>query len=256
MGCEGCELVKGKEVPTCYAEVLTRRYAGLKGWPASFDQPKLFLDRLPKFLKWSDLTGMDRPDKPWLNGFPRLIFLNDMGDTFSQGMPDDWFAQVLPQIASSPHQFLVLTKWPKRFVEFSKRYPLPKNIWPGTSVTSQKTLFRAQQLIEINGGGPLWISAEPQWGKVDYNIPEINNYKWVVFGGESGPLAEPCDLDDMFKNIELCRLHGIKPFVKQLGSKPMMNGTRLYQDDSKGGDMMHWPMILRIREMPELKQVT
>lgn len=252
MGCEGCELVKGKKVPTCYAENLTKRYKGNKGWPDAFDKPKLFLERLPKILKWSDLTGKDRPAKPWLNGMPRLIFLNDMGDTFSNGMPLNWFANILPQLADSPHQFLVLTKWPQRFVELSKKFSIPKNVWPGTSVTSEKTLFRAKVLTGIKGGGPLWISGEPQWGQINYNIPDLEKYSWIVFGGESGPFAEPCDLDDMFKNIQLCYRLGIKPFVKQLGSKPMMDGKKLYQNDSKGGDMKEWPMRMRVREMPEV----
>jgi len=255
MGCEGCELSSkaNKGIARCYAEVLTNRYGGRKGWPDTFMKPKVFLERLPKMLKWNDLTGTDRTDKPWLNGMPRIIFLNDMGDTFSKGIPEDWFAEVMPQIANSPHQYLVLTKWPMRFVKFSQRYPLPANVWPGTSVTSQKTLFRAKQLTGIVGGGPLWISAEPQEGKIDFYIPEITKYKWIVFGGESGPFSKPYDVDDLAKNIEYCRLHGITPFVKQLGSKPIYNGKKLFLEDSKGSDIKEWPMRLRVREMPQLK---
>ena len=75
MGCEGCELVKGQTKPKCYAKVLTDRYAGLKGWPENFETPKIFMDRVPKMVQWPDLINTDRKDKPWLNGYPRLIFL-------------------------------------------------------------------------------------------------------------------------------------------------------------------------------------
>lgn len=84
MGCEGCELVKGGPV-TCYAKIMTDRYAGRKGWPDKFENPKLFLERLPKILSWPNLNhSTDRENKPWLNGMQRLIFLNDMGDTFTK----------------------------------------------------------------------------------------------------------------------------------------------------------------------------
>lgn len=42
MGCEGCELVKGRGRegasvrPTCYAKLQTDRWAGNKGWPEIF----------------------------------------------------------------------------------------------------------------------------------------------------------------------------------------------------------------------------
>jgi hypothetical protein len=90
MGCEGCELVKGKNKnnPKCYAKVMTDRYGGKNiGFPAVFEHPKLFLHRLPKIINWPDLTGKDRPDKPWLNGMPRVVFLNDMGTPLAMVCP-------------------------------------------------------------------------------------------------------------------------------------------------------------------------
>ena len=71
MGCSGCELYNPN--PTlnhCYAATLCNRYAGRPGWPASFTTPEHFPGRIEKALKWPDLTGTDRPDKPWLNGYP------------------------------------------------------------------------------------------------------------------------------------------------------------------------------------------
>jgi len=37
--------------------------------------------RIAKALDWSDLIGVERPKKLWLNGLPRVIFWNGMGDT-------------------------------------------------------------------------------------------------------------------------------------------------------------------------------
>jgi len=77
MGCDGCELWnEATNVKRCYAGLLTERYGGhSKGYPAKFTEPQLFPERIAKMLCWSDLTGTERKDKPWLNGYPRTIFL-------------------------------------------------------------------------------------------------------------------------------------------------------------------------------------
>src|SRR5262245_31262275 len=126
MGCDGCELWNpAAGVRHCYAGALTGRHAGRKGWPDAFDRPALFPHRLDEALRWPDLTGKPRPGKPWLDGLPRLLFLNDMGDTFTEGLALDWLAPHLPRMAASPHQWLLLTKRPRRMAEFSRSHPLP-----------------------------------------------------------------------------------------------------------------------------------
>lgn len=246
MGCEGCELVKGWDKPKCYAKTLTDRYAGLKGWPENFETPKIFMDRVPKMIQWSDLTGTDRPEKPWLNGYPRLIFLNDMGDTFSAGMPDNWFKDVLPPIIGSPHQYLVLTKWPKRFQQFNEKHPIPDNVWPGTTITSQKTAFRANSLTF---GKIPWLSVEPLWGYVDLSN-WIGHMKWVIVGGESGTNPEPCKLEWIEDIILQCKTYGVPVFVKQLGA---VLAKQMGLNDRAGRDWSEWPEHIRIREMPVIR---
>lgn len=245
MGCEGCELVKGLEKPKCYAKVLTDRYAGLKGWPVNFETPKIFLDRVPKMVQWTDLTNTDRKDKPWLNGYPRLIFLNDMGDTFSSGMPKDWFKDVLPAIEDSPHQYLVLTKWPRRFQQFTGIHGITSNIWPGTTVTSDKTLFRADYLTF---GKVPWLSIEPLWGPLDLSKC-LKFIKWVIVGGESGTNPEPCKQEWIEDIIKQCRDARVPVFVKQLGA---VLAKQLNCKDRAGGNWEEWPEHLRVREMPEI----
>jgi protein gp37 len=263
MGCEGCELsskTKGDEL-TCYAEVQTNRWHGKKGWPVTFLKPELFMHRLPKAVAWSDLTGQDRETKPWLNGMPRIIFLNDMGDTFTAGLPKDWFAEALEPIRNSPHHYLSLTKWPYRFAEFSERHCVPTNVWPGTSVTSEKFLFRIKMLQQVKGGGPKWISAEPQEGTVDYGKVDLTGIDWIVFGGESGPFATEYDLNNLQSNIRACMEKGLKVFVKQLGAKPTYqydyNGHErkpVVFNDSHGGDWDEWNDSFKIRQMPSIRK--
>ena len=84
---------------------------------------------------------------------------------------------------------------------------------------------------------------------------------WVIVGGESGPRARPMDLAWARSLVEQCRAAGVAPFVKQLGSRPVVSphGERtegcehtlpLKLRDRKGGDPQEWPEDLRVREWP------
>jgi len=210
MGCDGCELWNpAAGVRICYAGLLTERHARTnKGYPSRFDRPTLFLERLDAALaRWPDLTGQTRPDKPWLDGRPRLVFLDDMGDTFTESLPLDWLARPygpltcprghrpprvqrlegtdrvtctaagcctswrarspLELMAKSPHVYLLITKRPKRLAAFSRLHPLPGNFWPMVSITGPGTLGRVEDLAEVVGGGVRGVSAAPLWAPVN-----------------------------------------------------------------------------------------
>src|SRR2546426_2262742 len=132
IGCDGCELwIPEKGIKICYAGKLTELHAGQPGWPESFDKPTLFPERLQQILRWSDLRGTVRSDKPWIPPeLPRLIFLDDVGDTFSESLPLDWLAEHLPAMAASAHIYIVLTKRPASMRDFLRRPPVPRTFWP------------------------------------------------------------------------------------------------------------------------------
>jgi protein gp37 len=144
VGCDGCELHRaGQPGSHCYAAGLVRRYAGLAGWLASFDRPEFFAGRIEKACNWPDLTGKKRAEKPWLNGFPRLIFVCDLADPFTEGVdPESWLTPALPRMAESPHIFLLLTKRGRRMSDYFERYPVPRNFWLGVTVTGPDTTAR------------------------------------------------------------------------------------------------------------------
>ncbi len=72
------------------------------GWPDAFDKPKIFPERMAQAERWSDLTGTKRDDKPWIPAsMPRLTFLCDMGDVFTEGLPLDWLDPFLSRMAAS-----------------------------------------------------------------------------------------------------------------------------------------------------------
>lgn len=149
---------------------------------------------------------------------------------------------------------------------WSKWETFPKNVWIGASVENQEMADRRiPELIKIPAE-VRFLSVEPMLGPIDlsrwlyrgqirctepycsfnYSPPDCKTCRgtgwqyvrpaihWVIFGGESGPSARPCNLEWIREGARQCREAGIKVFVKQL----------------KGGDMAEWPEDLRVREIP------
>ena len=247
MGCDGCELWDpARGLRHCYAGVLTeqRTRAGrVPGWPARFDQPEIFRGRVAKAARWPDLTARCRPTKPWLDGWPRLIFVNDMGDTFTASLPLDWLAPELPRMAATPHQWLILTKRPDRAAQFAARHPLPANVWMGTSLTTSQTRARLRALQRVSAR-IRFLSIEPWLGAAARL--DLTGIAWVILGGESGPGARPCDLAALRDLLAQCRTAKVAAFVKQLGTV----WARRHGGDTKGGDWTRWPADLRVRAFP------
>lgn len=237
-GCDGCELWQ-KNNRICYAGRLTELYAGSKGWPVSFDKPIIFHERAKYIESWSDLTGKERPDKPWLNSYPRLIFLNDMGDTFTESLPLDWLMPFVPRMEASPHIFQILTKRPKRMASFFESLGyIPDNFWLGISVTDQNTLnARLPHFLRIDAKTK-FISYEPMLESINFPA-EISDISQIIFGGESGSDFREMSLDGLRHGTLQCQKAGVSVFVKQ--------DSGLYPDS--------WgriPEDLRIREMPKV----
>jgi len=217
MGCGGCELWNGAR-RSCYAGVMTAKYSGQKGWPSAFNSPQLFPHRLPEALAWPDLTGQDRPGKPWLNGMSRLIFLNDMGDTFTEELPLDWLRPHLLQMEESPHRWLILTKRPRRMRRFFEQVDVIPNAWLGVSVTDQATAdARIPELLRVPVHGNdivRFVSVEPLLGPVDM-CEHLWALDWVIVGGESGAGFRPMK-PEWVQNVWLdCENARVPFFYKQ-----------------------------------------
>ncbi len=259
-GCEGCELWNPKiGIKTCYAGRMIGRFAGTShAWPEEFAKPIFVPGQLEKTYNWADLTGGNRDDKPWLNGYPRVIFVNDMSDSFmknirrpngttmvKESLSVDWLTDYMPDLTNSPHIYMFLTKRPSRAVEFFQDYwgSVPSNFWVGTSVTGPKTFGRAVELTKLAPicDGKLWLSLEPLYDSVDLAFV-LPAYDWIVVGGESGISPTVTNLD-IFNFIRDDCIRGDTPlFVKQLGSGQGYG--------SKGEDWNLWPNHLKVRQMP------
>lgn len=146
----------------------------------------------------------------------------------------------------------------------------PHNVWIGASAEDQpRADERIPELLKIPAR-VRFLSAEPLLGPIRFaKVPgfnkagsagnEILRNFWVIAGGESGPGSRPCNIEWIRDIVRQCRVAGVAPFVKQLGSKPYGAKDGAYNDyewrakiaHSKGGDMAEWPEDLRVREFPK-----
>ena len=108
------------------------------------------------------------------------VFVCSMADLFGRWVPAQWIEAVLHQVASAPEwNFLFLTKFPKRLVEFS----FPENAWLGASVDSQKRVSAAEQAFSEVDCRVKWLSCEPLLEPLQFS--NLAMFDWVVIGGAS-----------------------------------------------------------------------
>jgi protein gp37 len=264
-GCEGCELWHATRKGSCYAgnfheQRLSKSLPHL--YAADFTEVRLAHGRMAKAAGWSDLTGIARPGKPWLDGMPRTIFVSDMSDAMSRSVHFLYLKEEVIDVVMSPkgrrHVWMWLTKRPERMARFAELLGeefgigWPENLWPGTSITGRTSLSRIDHLLEIPSERR-FLSVEPLVESVDLGrwltkphmvgrITEAHGGTWlrypnfesglslVIVGGESGSLARPFDIRWARSIRDQCRAAGVPYFLKQYGARPYDSGTRISID--------------------------
>lgn len=204
---EGCK--------NCYAEKMSRR---------------LKLMRVKKYENDFEFTQHeDDVDLPLTWKKPRKIFVNSMSDLFHEKADSAFIARCFLTMNKCKHHiFQVLTKRPKRMLEYTKQHkeffgtPVDQHIWLGTSVENKKNVGRLDQLRKINC--PIkFVSFEPLIGSV--GKVNLDNIQWAIIGGESGPNFRPVLKEWIEEIIEQCKEQNVKIFFKQWGGYyPNSNG--------------------------------
>lgn len=174
-----------------------------------------------------------RLDQPAHWRKPRRVFVNSMSDLFHKDVTEEFIRRVWWQMALAPqHQFLILTKRPKRMRNVVREiyeqpgqlalagvpYPLP-NVWLGTSIGLRQYVWRADRLRETPAA-VRFISAEPLLGPLVHDVREgwecidgeywgwpgewsdghegpqldLTDIDWLILGGESGSRHRPLDV--------------------------------------------------------------
>lgn len=161
----------------CYAETIALKFKGT-AFPNGFE---------PTF-KPNKLSDPER----WRA--PARIFVNSMSDVFHPDFTDFQKDAVLDKMASvSWHDYLMLTKRPNLMAAYlngpkgwlARRGldKVPPQIWVGTSVESDKYVWRADHLRSIPAD-VRFLSCEPLLGP----LPSLDytGLSWIIVGGESG----------------------------------------------------------------------
>lgn len=111
----------------------------------------------------------------------RNIFVCSMADLFGEWVPDEWIEEVFNACENAPqHNYLFLTKNPKRYERILDRY-MPPNMWFGWSQTGpmgNKCDFTTHHSIKT------FISIEPLLEP--FEEFHIRGIDWVIIGSETG----------------------------------------------------------------------
>ena len=183
-------------------------------------------------------------NKPFLIKKPTMIFVNSMSDLFHEFATDSFITSVFEtMMQANHHTYQVLTKRPDRMKEFVDKYisvnggleEIPKHIWLGTSVESQRYTSRIEILKQVKCKVK-FVSFEPLLENVNSDLTGID---WAIVGGESGFNARPIK-EEWIKNIRAsCRVYGTSFFFKQWGGRyPKEKGNLL-----DGIKYQEWPKI-------------
>jgi protein gp37 len=145
----------------CWARRMNKRFGMIK----NFEDPRFFPSRLTEPEKLSKHS---------------VIAVCLMGDIFSPGVESDWIDLVMYSIRKMDHTFMLLTKFPQRFMDFA----IPPNCWLGTSISSNEDAHRVDFLSSMTCKYTKFVSIEPLLGMVDQvNLAEIDH---VYVGAQTG----------------------------------------------------------------------
>lgn len=281
----GCSAVS-EGCRNCYAAAMTKRLASM--------EKRQYMDLINRAGHFNGRIRLldERLTEPLRWKKPRRVFVNSMSDLFHERVPDEFIGKVYEVMSCCPrHTFQVLTKRPERMAAFHERYSapggplpvIPDNIWLGTSVENQEAADERIPHLLRCPVAVRFLSCEPLLGELnltgdgteylpdEYCSPSDPppRIDWVVVGGESGPGARDCCVDEIESIISQCRAAGVPCFVKQLGARPILGDLshphgwptshmpvnwetgRIQLRHPKGGDPAEWPEDLRVREYPK-----
>jgi protein gp37 len=241
----GCTKV-GPGCDHCYAE----SYAKRTGQPELWQGKRRMTKTWGEPLKWSEEAGR--------LGIRYRVFCASLADVFDNEVPQEWRDALWELIERTPHlDWLLLTK---RVGNVNSMIPdrwkvlVPPNVWIGATMVNQEEFDRDMHKLAAIKAYIRFISFEPLLGEVDIftQTELLHHVDWGIIGGESGAGARSFVLGHGKRLVRDFNVAGIKPFVKQVGSRPVnREGVRCPNvKHYKGNDMSEWPEELRVREFP------
>jgi protein gp37 len=195
---------------------MARRLAGMKHTKEDYSQ-------VITNSKWNGKT-IFRPyellkPKKWTK--PQRIFITSMGDLFHDNVLDQWLIEIMFMVKNNPqHTFIMLTKRPKRALEFFTNCPISPffeplpNLWFGITIENQ---FQADKRIPILLQIPAVkhiISMEPLLGytEIQSYLPSLD---WIIIGAETGNRARIMRISWAESLYHQCKKANVPFFLKK-----------------------------------------
>jgi len=182
----------------------------------------------------------DSLEEPFRWKKPSRIFVCSMGDLFHEDVPFHFIDGIFEiMIYLRRHIFLILTKRPKRVLEYYNSTTIFdacgqwEHIWIGVSCENQATAQERISVLLTIPASHRFVSLEPLLGPVNLNNIKVKNVftsalsrgvliseklDWVIVGGESGPGARPMHPKWANDIAHDCRSAKVPFFFKQWGS--------------------------------------
>lgn len=157
---------------------------------------------------------------------PSKIFVCSMADLFGDWVPNEWIAEVFKACEAAPqHQYLFLTKNPKKYYNWFPSVGSPQNFWLGASAVNKPD----EKVTEVDGGfltttahctadtmrffKNSFISFEPLLNDVMQDC-DLDGIDWVIVGAQTGPGAKPPKPEWVQSIIDEARYYEIPIFLK------------------------------------------
>jgi len=261
---------------------------------AAYMRQPLQWDRLsaPRIRAWEtakqtySVGGEQLTARGFIKPVRPRVFCGSLMDWLDPEVPVEWLAGLLDTIRQTPNlDWLLLSKRPEKWAgrmakvcehwydrdcvenwspwlnQWGEGNP-PPNVWLGTSAEDQQRWDERVPLLLSIPARIRFVSVEPMLGPIDFaaqavSSPPTDMIDWIIFGGESGPNARPCNIEWIRSGVRQCQEAGVAPFVKQLGAHsidriaPYGHEVRQHWTDKKGGEWNEWHEDLRVREWPK-----
>ncbi len=143
---------------------------------------------------------------------PANIFVCSMADLFGDWVPDSWIEEVFKACDAAPwHNFLFLTKNPRRYSQLAASGDLPPEHWYGFTITGTE-----EPPEQLYSNWQTFVSIEPLLAMPDLGFLKYDNLTWIIIGAQTGPGAKQNQPKREWVQsiVDECRKEGVPLFMK------------------------------------------
>jgi protein gp37 len=224
-GCLNC--YAKREIVTLHRETEALLYADITTW----------INGEPWFNGWVTAQSPGRDwywplrfrgvSSPVLGvGRPSIIFVCDMSDLLLKVRPAAHIQPVVDVMDLCGHCGLFLNKTVSPYAEFFATRRVNPKLWLGFSAENQTWFDRRWRYMALMAemGWFVWVSCAPLLGPIRLPDDALELLRWVIVGGEEGPISVIRDTDPNWMRYlrDQCRAAGIPFFLKRMrGEDPI-----------------------------------